>query len=209
MLETINFFHGISKEEIQKIEQTAERRRYKKGIIIMGKDDGTDYLCVLLSGRVQVYLDDNHCKRITVNTVYAGELFGELAMLSGEPRSANVVVVEDCEVLLMQRDYVMQVIGDFPEFSINLIQRLARKVNSLTEEVSCLALMDVYGRIARVLEQHAASGKTSRLTQQEIAYLIGSSREMVSRILKDLRVGGYIRVENKQIEITRALPKAW
>ena len=94
-------------------------------------------------------------------------------------------------------------------FARNIIQMLAKKVNALTEDVSCFALFDVYHRLARVLEQHADSGITDRLTQQEIADRVGSSREMVSRILKDLRTGGYISIENKQICINKPLPKAW
>jgi len=209
MLEQVPFFAGLDAAQILEIENTAERRKYRKGTIILGKDDSTDYLCVLLSGKVHAYIDDDQGRKIIVNTIGAYELFGELAMLSGEPRSANIAAVEDCEVLLMQRDDVMKALGEFPEFCKNIIQRLARQVNTLTEDVSSLALLDIYGRLARVLQLHAESGVTGKLTQQEIADRIGSSREMVSRILKDLRIGGYISIEKKQISILKPLPKSW
>lgn len=210
ILENVQFFEGLQQSQIEEIESKADLRRYKKGMIIIGKDDSTDYLCVVLSGILHAYIDDGRGKRIIVNTIVEGELFGELAMLSGEKRSANIVAVEDCEVLLVQRDDVMQAIGEFPDFCKNLIQRLAIKVNSLTDDVSCLALLDIYGRIARVLQTHADDKLvTGKLTQQEIADRVGSSREMVSRILKDLRVGGYISITKKQIKLLKQLPKAW
>lgn len=209
MLEKIEFFQGLDTRELKALEAGAETRKYSKGVIIFGRGDQSDYLCVLLSGLVQAYIDDQHGKKIIVNIIGPGELFGELAMFSEDSRSANIVSVEPCEVLILQRKDVMQAIDESPAFSKNIIQRLARKVNALTEDVSSLALLDVYSRIARVLQQHAESGKTGRLTQQDIADHVGASREMVSRILKDLRLGGYISIESKHITILKPLPKAW
>jgi len=94
-------------------------------------------------------------------------------------------------------------------FAKNIIQTLAQKVNSLTEDVSSLALLDTYGRIVRVLEQSADESEQGKLTQQDIANRAGSSREMVSRILKDLKLGGYISIESKHINILKPLPKGW
>lgn len=209
MLDKTGFFQGLDARQLRQIEQAAERRSYGQGVIIMGQDDDTDYLCVLLSGTVQAYVSDEQGKRIIVNTMTAGQWFGELAMLSGEPRSANVVAVEDCEVMLVQRDAVMQAFEASPAFCCNVIRRLAKKVNDLTEEVSCLALMDVYGRIVRLLEQDCGDGEGRRLTQQDIADRVGSSREMVSRILKDLRIGGYIEIRNRCIHVIKPLPHGW
>jgi CRP/FNR family cyclic AMP-dependent transcriptional regulator len=208
MLESVNFFTGLNTEQLAALEQSGDKRQYKKGSIILGKDDTTDYLFVLVRGNVNAYIEEDG-KRIIVNSIGAGESFGELAMLSGEPRSANIVATENCEVLVLQKTAIDSLMQDSPQFSKNLVQMLAKKVNALTEDVSSLALLDVYRRIARVLEQHTESGKTSRLTQQDIADRVGSSREMVSRILKDLRIGGYIAIEHKQIEILKPLPKAW
>jgi CRP/FNR family cyclic AMP-dependent transcriptional regulator len=209
MLEKIQFFQGLDKSALHALEARAETRNYKKGVIIFGRGDESDYLCVLLDGLVHAYIDGAHGKKIIVNTIGPGELFGELAMFSDEPRSANIVAVEACEVLIVQRKAVMQAMAEFPAFSKNIIQRLARKVNSLTDDVSSLALLDVYSRIARILQQHTDAGITGRLTQQDIADRVGSSREMVSRILKDLRLGGYISIENRQISILKPLPNAW
>lgn len=208
MLENISLLKGLSEQQLDELESIGERRKYKKGSIILGKDDTTDYLFVLLSGSVHAYVEEDG-KRIIVNTIGPGNTFGELAMLSDEPRSANILAVDNCEVMIFQKDDVYRFIEQASEFCKNIIQMLARKVNALTEDVSSLALLDVYRRIARVLQQHAEEGKTKRLTQQDIADRVGSSREMVSRILKDLKIGGYIAIENKQIAILKPLPKAW
>jgi CRP/FNR family cyclic AMP-dependent transcriptional regulator len=213
MLEKVQFFDGLSELTIQEIESTAERRKYKRGSIIIKKDDTADYLYVLLSGQVHAFIDDEAGKRVIVNTIGSDELFGELAMFSGDKRSASILAAENCEVLIIQRDDVLRAIREFPDFCFNVIQRLSKKINSLTEDVSCLALLDNYGRIVRLLQEQAHKSEegnlTERLTQQEIADHIGSSREMVSRILKDLKIGGYIEIDNKRIRILKVLPKAW
>ena len=208
MLENILLLKGLTKTQLEKLELAGKRRTYKKNNIILGKDDTSNYLFILLSGCVNAYVDEDE-KRIIVNTITAEDSFGELAMLSGEKRSANIIAIEDCEVIIFQREDVYRLIEEVPEFSKNIIQILAKKVNTLTEDVSSLALLDVYGRIARVIQQHIDSGSTGKLTQQDIADRVGSSREMVSRIFKDLRIGGYISIEQKKISILKPLPKAW
>jgi len=208
MLENITLLKGLDSSQLEALEAGGKRRKYKKGSIILSRGDTTNYLFVLISGQVDAYMEEDD-KRIIVNTVTRGESFGELAMLAGEPRSVNIIAVQDCEVLVLQQEAIYKYLTESPEFCRNIIQMLAKKVNVLTEDVSCFALFDVYHRLARVLEQHADSGKTDRLTQQEIADRVGSSREMVSRILKDLRTGGYISIENRQICINKPLPKAW
>lgn len=164
---------------------------------------------VLLSGQVHAYVNDDQGRKIIVNMINVGETFGELAMFSSEPGSASIIAVEDCEVLLIQKDEIFKYMAEAPDFCKNTIQTLAQKVNSLTEDVSSLALLDTYGRIVRVLEQSADESEQGKLTQQDIANRAGSSREMVSRILKDLKLGGYISIESKHINILKPLPKGW
>lgn len=208
MLENISLFTGLDSHQQEALAATGERRKYKQGSIILGRGDATNYLFVLINGQVNAYVEEDN-KRIILSTISQGETFGELAMFSGEPRSANIIALQDCEVLVLQQDDINKYLPLSPDFCRNIIQILAKKVNAMTEDVSCLALFDVYQRIARVLEQYSDSGVLSGLTQQDIADRVGSSREMVSRILKDLRVGGYISVENRRISIIKSLPKAW
>lgn len=208
MLENVALLKGLNRAQLTALESVAESRKYKRDSIILGKDDTTSYLFVLVSGRVDAYVEEDN-KRIIVNTIGPDETFGELAMFSGEPRSANIVATENCEVMIFQKEDIYHYFEEAPAFCKNIIQLLAKKVNALTEDVSSLALLDVYQRVSRVLTQYSESGVDERLTHQDIADRVGSSREMVSRILKDLRTGGYISIENKQVTIVRPLPKAW
>jgi CRP/FNR family cyclic AMP-dependent transcriptional regulator len=210
MFENVEFFQGLDKKQLAELESGAGSRTYKKGSIILSEGDESDSMFVIVAGQAQVYRDDEQGKKIILATMSAGESFGELAIFSGEPRSANVIVTRDCEVKIIRKKDIEALVSSSSQFATRVIQRLSIKVIALTEKVSILALKDNYGRIVRVLEEHANNGSiTGKLTQQDIADQIGSSREMVSRILKDLRLGGYIEIDKKRINILKPLPKAW
>jgi CRP/FNR family cyclic AMP-dependent transcriptional regulator len=135
-------------------------------------------------------------------------------VLDEGPRSASVMTLEPTEFLVIPGEDFMEFVVKSPEFSLHLILKLIRRVRALTNEVKNLALMDVYGRVARMLLDLAVDRDgvlviESRPTQQEMANRVGASREMISRILGDLTSGGYIEVERDRITIARALPRAW
>jgi len=210
MFENVEFFQGLDDKQLAELESGASSRTYKKGSIILSEGDESDSMFVIVAGEAQAYRDDEQGKKIILATMVAGESFGELAIFSGEPRSANVIVTRDCEVKIIRKKDIEALVSSSSQFATSVIQRLSVKVIALTEKVSVLALKDNYGRIVRVLEEHANDDAiTGKLTQQDIADQIGSSREMVSRILKDLRVGGYIEIDKKRINILKPLPKAW
>ncbi len=213
MLEDIPLFADLPESDLQTLTGHVTTRRYKKNTIVVTKGDESDSLYIIQSGRARVYLDDEHGNEITIRTLEPGEAFGELALLSGEPRAANVVTLEDTELSVISKQDFMNCLTNNPAISIRIIKALVERIQAMTEDISSLALLDVYGRVAKVLTKHAhdQGGKpvTERLTHQEIANLVGASREMVSRILKDLRAGGYISVEDKRITLERNLPRGW
>ena len=208
MLKNISLLKGLNKTQLEELESIGKRRKYIKNSIILERGDTTDYLFMLISGLVNAYVYKDG-KRIIVNTMTTGDSFGELAMLSGEKRSANIIAMGDCEVIIIQKKDIFRLIEKAPRFCKNIIQILAKKVNALTEDISSLALLDVYGRIARIMQQHIDAGSTGKLTPQDIADRVGLSCQVVSRVLKDLRLGGYISIEHKHITILKPLPKAW
>jgi CRP/FNR family cyclic AMP-dependent transcriptional regulator len=135
-------------------------------------------------------------------------------VLDEGPRSASVMTLEPTQFLIVPQEDFREFISKSPEFSLHLIRKLIRRVRALTNDVKSLALMDVYGRVARMLldlavERDGALVIESRPTQQEMANRVGASREMISRILGDLAGGGYIEVERDRIKIARTLPRAW
>jgi len=143
-----------------------------------------------------------------------GDYVGEMA-LDGRPRAASVITMEPTVCSVLTRDALREAIAGNPDFAMNLICTLIERARIATENVRNLALMDVYGRVARLLLSLAVEqpdGKMvvpERLTQQDIADRVGASRDMVSRIFKDLTAGGYVTVVDRQITINRKPPARW
>lgn len=137
-----------------------------------------------------------------------------MSLLDHEPRSAGVITKEPTEIMVFAREDFMEIFSSNP-IAFNLLKGLLQRLREATKKIEGLALLDVYGRVARLLNQLAGSpddGKqviTDKLTHQEIANTVGSSREMVSLILKELTTGGYITIEKKLITINKKLPYSW
>jgi len=188
-------------------------RSYPKHAILIQEGDKSDQLYVVLSGKLKVYLADSEGKEIIVDMLGPGQYFGEMA-LEGEPRSASVMALEPAKLAIVEREEFKRFLADNPDAAYALIVTLIRRARNLTRAVGDLALLDVYGRVARLLLDNAREegGQlvvAGRMTQQEIAKRVGASREMVWRILDDLRQGEYIAVQDGRIVIRQQLPKRW
>ena len=213
MLETVLLFAGSPEEALAEIEQHGTVKSYKKNTIIINQDDKTDSLYVILSGSVKVFISGEDGREAVLNHQGPGEYFGELALLDRQPRVASVMTVEPSRFMVISREDFMKCLSSNPEIALNLIRPMTSRIRMLAQNVSSLALLDVYGRVARTLLQQSTEQDgvliTDKLTQQEIAGMVGASRAMVSRILKDLRAGGYISIEKKRITILQKLPERW
>jgi CRP/FNR family cyclic AMP-dependent transcriptional regulator len=203
----------LSEAEIRAVARRAVTRAFPKNTVVVTEGDRTDTLHIIVSGRVKIYVSDEKGKEIVLNDAGPGEYFGELVLDEG-PRAASVMTLEPTRFLVVPRDDLREFVASSPEFSLHLIRKLIRRVRVLTNDVKSLALMDVYGRVARMLLDLAVERDGSlviedRPTQQEMANRVGASREMINKILGDLASGGYITVERDRITIARALPRAW
>jgi len=188
-------------------------RSYAKHTLLIQEGDHSDQLYVVISGRLKVFLSDSEGKEIVIDMLARGQCFGEMA-LEGEPRSASVMATEPCKLVVIERDQFKRFLAANPDAAYSLIVALIRRARNLTRAIGSLALLDVYGRVARLLLDNAVEedGKLvvgERMTQQEIAKRVSASREMVSRIVTDLREGGYIGIESDRMVIYRPLPKRW
>jgi CRP/FNR family transcriptional regulator, cyclic AMP receptor protein len=188
-------------------------RAFAKGSVIINEGDETDSLYVVLSGRAKIYVSEEDGREVVVNTVGPGEYFGEL-VLDGGPRSASVMALEPCRFFIIPREDIEQLIESNPAFARDLIHKLIERVRDLTDKVRDLALKSVYNRFVRFLDENSVErdGRrfvSERLTQHDIAARIGGSREMVSRIIKDLTIGGYISIDSKYITIHKKPPLNW
>ena len=191
-----------------------EVRRYRKGTILIHEGDSGDTMFIVLSGRVKVFCTDASDKEITFGIFGPGEYFGEMA-LDGGPRSASVITQLPSLCSVITRTALLAYIGQHPEFALQLLSKVIRRLRLATRDARNLAFIDVYGRLTRCLHElaipQADGGEriSERITHQEIASRVGCSREMVSRILKDLESGGYIEVVDKRIVLVKRLPQRW
>ena len=213
MLENVPLFSGLRKEALAEIEQHGTVKSYKKNAIVINQDDETYSLYVILSGSVKVFVSGEDGREAVLNHQEAGDYFGDLALIDKQPRVASVMTMEPSKFMIISRESFLTCLSKNPEIAINLIKPMTRRMRMLAKNVSSLALLDVYGRVARILlDQGEEQGDvlvTEKLTQQEIADMVGASRAMVSRILKDLKEGGYISIEKKRITIHHKLPSRW
>jgi len=213
MLEQIPLFSGLETSELNAIERQAVYRRYRRNTVIIEHGDDANTLYFLISGRVKIFIVGDDGKEVVFSEKGPGSYVGELGLLAEGTRSASVQTQEDSEFLVLTKDSFNRIISNHQEIALPLLRDLALRVCGLSDDVSAFALLDVYGRIVKLFESSAVEENglkiTGRLTHQDIADRVGASREMVSKILKDLRVGGYISVENKRILLLRTLPVSW
>ena len=190
------------------------RRSASRSTTIMAAGDQTDSLYIVLSGRLKVMMSDADGKEVILSMLGPGEFFGEMGLIDDAPRSASVVTVEPCELLsIAKRDFRKCLAENF-EMAMAVMRGLVRRLREADRKIGSLALLDVYGRVSRLLLDMAetVNGEkivTRRLPKQDIAKMIGASREMVSRVMKDLQVGGFIEVRGSSIVLrdTIALPE--
>ena len=188
-------------------------RSYPKNTVIITEGDSSDSLFVVLSGKVKAFVSDSEGHELILDTQGPGDYVGEMA-LDGKPRSASVVTLEPTTFSVVQREPLRDAIRRNPDFALEMLSKVIERARDATDNVKNLALLDVYGRVARLLLNMAVEtdGKLripEKITQQEIAERVGASRVMVSRIFRDLTVGGYISVENRIITINKKPPARW
>ena len=198
---------------MEAIAKGATVRAFPKNAIVVNEGDETDSLYVLLAGRARVYVSNAQGREVQLNIIGPGEYFGEIT-LDGGPRSASVQALDDCRCAVAKRSELLALVEKEPRFALHMVRKLASRVRDLTENVRSLALLDVYGRVARLLLDLAESrdGRLvidEPLTHRDIATRVGASREMISRIFSDLSAGGYVAKEDGKLVIVRKPPPRW
>ena len=200
-------------ELLREIAARGNVKQYPANAVILNEGDAADSLFIVLAGRVKVYAANEAGKEVILSTLGAGEYVGELA-LDGGTRSASVMTMEPTRCAVVTGASLRDFLAAHPDFALHLIRDLIRRVRRLTGSVKNLALEDVYHRVVALLHElsEPQGGQrvvAQKLTQQDIADHVGSSREMVSRIFKELVTGGYLRVDAGRITILKTPPAAW
>ncbi|HEX4678607.1 MAG TPA: Crp/Fnr family transcriptional regulator [Gaiellaceae bacterium] len=202
-LATIPLFSGLQREELQKFAELTRERSYPRGSVILFQDDPGDSLFVLRVGRVKVVLIGEDGREVILGVLEPGAHFGELALIDDQPRSAHVIAMEDAQLLILRREDFRRRVEANPTVAWALLTELSRRLRRADNKIGGLVLLDVPGRIARLLldlADEAGSPTIEKpLTHQTIAQMIGASRETVSRAMKEFQDAGLITVERRRI----------
>ena len=204
---------ALESPALRELAARGRMQQYRKDVVMLQEGDHGDTLYIVLAGRVKVFATGVDDREIVFDIHGPGEYVGEMA-LDGGPRSASVMTLEPTTCSVVTRVTLKDHIAKHPEFAFELLAKVIRRARRATESARDLALLDVYGRVRRLFDSIAVERDGTRqipekLTHQEIADRVGSSREMISRLLKDLSEGGYSSVSEKLITLRKPLPPNW
>jgi CRP-like cAMP-binding protein len=204
-LTTVPLFAGIDPAELAQLADVTREKQYPKGSVIVFEDDPGDALFIVREGRVKVVLVSEDGREVILGVLGVGEHFGELSLIDEQPRSAHVIAMEDSTLLVLRRDDFKRRVEQTPQLAWALLVELSRRLRRADGKIGGLVLLDVPGRIARLLLDAAADAGTDTiekpLTHQTIAQMIGASRETVSRAMSEFQEGGLITVARRRITV--------
>lgn len=213
-LKRIELFAGISTEALTGLAALMTDVTFKKNSAVINQGDSTRSLFIITSGRLKVFANNEDGAQTIFTFLGAGDFFGELSLLDDAPRSASVVAVEESKGFRLTHKNFESFLKQHTDVCRPLFKALTTRIRQLDDSICNLASRDIYGRLVQILNKEAKQKLdgtliTPRLTHQDLAEMIGSSREMVSRIFADLKKGEYISVDKKRVSILRKLPSHW
>jgi CRP-like cAMP-binding protein len=204
-LSTVQLLSGLDATELARFAELTRERSYPKGSVILFENDPGDSLFIVRSGRVKVVLIGEDGREVILGMLGVGHHFGELSLIDSQPRSAHVIAMEDSTLLVLRREDFRRRVQESPAVAWALLVELSRRLRRADEQIGSLVLLDVDGRIARLLLDAADEGGDAtiqkRLTHQTIAQMIGASRETVSRAMREFQDRGLIAVHHRQITV--------
>ena len=201
-------------DALAELTARADLRRYRKNALLIQEGDGGDTLFIIVSGRLRAFSMGNKGREITYGVYGPGEYIGEMS-LDGGPRSASVIALETSVCAVVARSTLEAFIAERPAFAFDLLAKVIRRARAATLSARQLALNDVYGRLRLLLESLAvqrADGTrhiAERLTHKEMSNRLGCSREMVSRLTKDLERGQLLMMTDQGMDLATTLPMRW
>jgi CRP/FNR family transcriptional regulator, cyclic AMP receptor protein len=204
-LRAIPLFAHLRDDELGRVATAVRERSYPKHSIILFEDDPGDALYVVVTGQVKVVLIGEDGREVILSVLGSGDFFGEMSLIDDEPRSAHVIAMEDARLLVLRREDFQRALEETPRIALGLLRALSGRLRRADDKIGALVLLDVFGRVARALLELSAeadSGLISRrVTHNMIAQMIGSTRETVSRTMRELADRGLIEVTRKGIRI--------
>lgn len=208
LLQRVSIFEGLGDQAAVRLGSCLKSIKFSKDALIVGQDDQGDSLFIIEKGRVKVVLYGESGREVILAIFKDGDFFGEMSLLDGEPRSANVIALEPTQVLVLSREDFERHLEETPSTALKVLGEMSRRLRRADDVIGNLALLDVYGRVARILiNLSLKEGETQdegilireRPTQQELASMIGTSRETVSRVLSEFQRRGFLSTQGKSV----------
>ncbi len=206
MLRSVPLFAHLSDDDLAVVKALIVEKSYPKGSVVISEGETGDSLYAITNGKVKVCIGDQEGREIILKLLGPGDFFGELSLIDKRPRSASVVTSEVCTFQILSNANFQRCIERAPKIATVVMSVLVQRLREADRKIGSLGLMDVYGRVAHTLIDlsEVENGRRvvkEKLSQQDIANMVGASREMVNRILKDLAERGSIVMEGRNIII--------
>jgi CRP/FNR family cyclic AMP-dependent transcriptional regulator len=205
VLKRVPLFNDLSEAELARFAEVTREREYPRNSVILFEDDPGDALYIVSTGQVKVVLIGEDGREVILSVLGDGDFFGEMSLIDDEPRSAHVIAMKDSHLLVLRRDDFQQQLQQHPSVALKLLRILVQRLRRADEKIGSLVLLDVNGRVAQLLldlaEESGGPRITRKLTHHTIAQMIGSSRETVSRAMRELVERGLIAVSRREITI--------
>jgi len=203
---TVPLFRELERSAVRGFAELTREQRFAKGALIVSEGDAGDALYVVRSGEVKVVVGGEDGREVILHVLGVGDHFGELALIDGRPRSAHVISTQASSLLVLRRTDFRRQVAQNPQVAWGLMVELSRRLRQADGTIGSLVLLDVPGRVAKVLLEHATAGDPAtlvkQLTHQTIAQMIGASRETVSRAMAEFQEQGFIAVQRRVVTIT-------
>lgn len=200
LIRRVSLFSMLTPEQAEALAASVSKKRFKRGDVLVEQGRKTDALFIVLTGRIRVLMTDNKGREVILATLKSGDYVGEMSLIDNEPHSATVVADQQVDVLVLGRDSFLRCLGENMEMAHSVMRVLVQRLRKASENISSLALVGVYGRVAKVLLDSAVPDVDGTLlirdkvTRQDLAKMVGASREMVSRVMKDFEEQGFIQL---------------
>jgi CRP-like cAMP-binding protein len=210
VLKYIPLFSELSEEDLKEIVKLAVRQIYKKDNMILIEEEIGSTMFIILDGRVKISRISEDGREVILSILSEGDFFGEMSILDGQNRSANVVTLEDSKIMVVRREDFLKMLRDYPQIAINLLKELAHRLRRSDSQIKSLSLQNATGKVASTLLRiaddsgkiHKGQVEIPRLPpQQDLANMAGTSRETISRVLKSLSKQGYLKKEGSRLVI--------
>lgn len=214
MLKALPIFEALEEKRREVIAKFASAKQVPRGTVLVSAGDKTDHIYFILSGTLKVMISDEEGREVIFSTLGEGDFFGEMSVLDDSPRSATVTALTPCNLVMISKAEFNRCLTENHDIALFIIRSLVRRLRMADRKIESLALMDVYGRVARLLLEMAETGEDGRkvvlkkVSKQDIAKMVGASREMVSRVMRDLGQQGLIEEVDGSIWLNDLLETA-